>query len=126
MMAREELIDLAQRFVDAFNRNDLDAVMGCFADGAIYDEFNGRRNVGLEAIRAAFVPQFTGAYGEMKFIDEDLFVDAETGKVMASWRCTLSIKGRATAWRGLDLMYFKDGKLIAKSTYAKAAAPLFQ
>jgi ketosteroid isomerase-like protein len=125
-MTREELIDQAACFVDAFNRNDLDAVMGHFAADAIYDEFNGRRHAGLEAIRAAFVPQFTGAYGEMKFIDEDLFVDTETGKVMASWRCTLSIKGRATAWHGLDLMYFKDGKLVAKSTYAKAASPLFE
>ncbi|MGH7836328.1 MAG: nuclear transport factor 2 family protein [Candidatus Binataceae bacterium] len=125
-MTREELIDHTRRFVDAFNRNDLDAVMTYFAAGAIYDEFNGRRNLGVDAIRAAFIPQFTGAYGEMKFLDEDLFVDVESAKVMASWRCTLSIKGRPTAWRGLDLLHFKDGKLIAKSTYAKTAAPLFQ
>jgi uncharacterized protein (TIGR02246 family) len=125
-MNRDELIDLTRRFVDAFNREDLDAVMAFFADDAVYEEFNGRRNVGKDAIRAAFQPQFSGAFGAMRFLDEDLFADAESGKVMASWRCTLAIKGEPTSWRGLDLLYFADGKIAAKLTYAKARAPLFQ
>ena len=125
-MDRAHLLDLSARFVDAFNRNDLDAVMAFFADDGVYDEFNGRRNVGKAAIRAAFAPQFSGAFGEMKFIDEDMFVDPEAGKVMASWRCTLSVKGEPTSWRGLDLMHFRDDKLVQKLTYAKAKVPLFQ
>jgi len=125
-MERQQLIELAARFVDAFNRNDLDAVMSFFADDAVYDEFNGTRNEGKEAIRAAFTPQFTGAFGKMQFLDEDLFVDADTEKVMASWRCTLEVKGRPTSWRGLDLLHFKGDKLVHKLTYAKAKVPLFQ
>jgi pimeloyl-ACP methyl ester carboxylesterase len=103
-MERQRLVELTNRFMDAFNRNDLDAVMSFFADNAVYDEFNGTRNEGKEAIRTAFEPQFTGAFGKMKFIDEDLFVDADTGKVMASWLCTLEVKGRpglARAARGM-------------------------
>ena len=125
-MNREELVEVTRRFLDAFNREDLDAVMGFFADDAIYDEFNGRRNLGKAAIRAAFTPQFTGAFAAMHFLDEDLFADAATGKVMASWRCTLSVKGQPTSWRGLDLLHFADGKLVQKLTYAKAKSPLFQ
>jgi ketosteroid isomerase-like protein len=125
-MQRAHLVDLARHFVDAFNRNDLDSVMSFFTDDAIYDEFNGKRNVGKAAIRAAFEPQFNGAFGKMKFLDEDLFADAETGKVMASWRCTLTIKGEPTSWRGLDLMHFVGDKLVQKLTYAKAKVPLFQ
>ena len=68
-MQRAHLVDLARHFVDAFNRNDLDSVMSFFADDAIYDEFNGKRNVGRTAIRAAFEPQFNGAYGKMQFLD---------------------------------------------------------
>jgi ketosteroid isomerase-like protein len=100
--------------------------MSFFADDAIYDEFNGKRNVGKAAIRAAFEPQFSGAYGKMQFLDEDLFADAETGKVMASWRCTLTVKGEPTSWRGLDLLHFAGDKLVQKLTYAKAKVPLFQ
>jgi ketosteroid isomerase-like protein len=125
-MQRAHLVDLARHFVDAFNRNDLDSVMSFFADDAIYDEFNGKRNVGKVAIRAAFEPQFNGTYGKMQFLDEDLFADAKTGKVMASWRCTLTVKGEPTSWRGLDLMHFAGDKLVQKLTYAKAKVPLFQ
>ena len=45
-MERAKLIDLTRRFTDAFNRNDLDAVMAFFSDDGVYDEFNGKRNRG--------------------------------------------------------------------------------
>ena len=125
-MDRQQLFNLTTRFIEAFNRNDLDTVMSFFTDDAVYDEFNGKRNKGKAAIRAAFTPQFTGAFGSMQFLDEDLFIDSDTGKVMASWRCTLSLKGQPTSWRGLDLLHFRGEKLVQKLTYAKAKVPLFQ
>jgi uncharacterized protein (TIGR02246 family) len=125
-MDRAQLLELTNRFMAAFNRNDLDTVMSFFSDDAVYDEFNGKHNEGKAAIRAAFTPQFTGAFGNMQFLDEDLFIDADTGKVMASWRCTLAVKGKPTSWRGLDLLLFKGDKLLRKITYAKAKAPLFE
>jgi ketosteroid isomerase-like protein len=125
-MDRQHLTALTSRFMEAFNRNDLDTVMSFFTENAVYDEFNGKRNEGIPAIRAAFTPQFSGAFGTMQFLDEDLFIDADSGKVMASWRCTLEIKGKPTAWRGLDLLHFQGDKLVRKITYAKAKAPLFE
>lgn len=117
---RERLVRLTSDFMDAFNRNDLDGVMAFFADDATYDQFDGSAATGLDAIRAAFAPQFEGAFGEMKFLDEDLFVDAETGKVMASWTCTLQARGEPVGWRGLDLLHWRGDRLAHKLTYAKA------
>jgi ketosteroid isomerase-like protein len=125
-MERERLVELARQFLVAFNQNDLDTVMSFFTDDAVYEEFNGIRNQGKAAIRAAFEPQFTGKFGPMQFLDEDLFVDADTDKVMASWRCTLEVKNTPTSWRGLDLLHFRGDKLVHKLTYAKAKVPLFQ
>ncbi len=125
-MDRAKLIDLTRRFTDAFNRNDLDAVIAFFSDDGVYDEFNGKRNRGKAAIRAAFAPQFSGAFGKMEFLEDDLFVDAEASKAMISWRCTLSINSKPTSWRGLDLLLFVDGWVISKHTYAKARVPLFE
>jgi uncharacterized protein (TIGR02246 family) len=125
-MTRNELAKITADFLSAFNENDLDRTMSFFAEDGVYEEFNGKQSVGLEQVRAAFAPQFSGAFGEMKFLDEDLIVDAETNKVMASWTCTLEVKGQPAAWRGLDAMTFDDsGKLTHKLTYAKAKAPLF-
>ncbi|MEM7321678.1 MAG: nuclear transport factor 2 family protein [Actinomycetota bacterium] len=123
---RTELAELTADFLSAFNENDLDRMMSFFAEDGIYEEFNGKQNVGLDEVRAAFAPQFAGAFGDMKFLDEDLIVDADARKVMASWTCTLEVKGQPTAWRGLDAMTFDEGgKLTHKLTYAKAKAPLF-
>lgn len=125
-MDRNKLAELTADFIDAFNTNDLDKTVGFFAPEGIYEEFNGTMNVGPEAVRAAFAPQFEGAFGQMKFIDEDLIVDAETNKVMASWRCTLAVKGEPTSWRGLDAITFDEqGRVTRKLTYAKARSPLF-
>ncbi len=124
---RDQLAAITADFMDAFNAADLDRTMSFFAEDGIYDEFNNVESKGLDAVREAFRPQFEGAFGEMKFLDEDLIVDAEAGKVMASWRCTLEVKGAPTSWRGLDaITYNEDGKITRKLTYAKAKAPLFE
>src|SRR6185369_3845308 len=112
-----------------FNRDDLDAVMAYFADDAIYEEFNGRRNVGKAAVREAFVPQFRGDYGKIRFAPEDVFVapsgegDPPSGKAMISWRCCLEHGPLRKEWRGLDVLHVEQGRIIEKHTYAKAQVP---
>ena len=118
-----ELRDLVIRFTDAFNRDDLDAVMAFLADDAIYDEFNGTRSTGRAAIREAFVPQFRGDFGRIRFLTEDLFVDATAGKALIRWVCSLEKDGKKRAWRGLDILHVRDGRITEKLTYAKADVP---
>jgi uncharacterized protein (TIGR02246 family) len=120
---RVELARLTARFTEAFNRDDLEEVMTYFAEDAIYDEFNGRLSRGKAAIREAFVPQFRGDYGRIRFHTEDIFVDPAAAKAMVRWRCTLEHGGRTRAWRGLDLLRFEHGLVKEKHTYAKTEAP---
>ncbi len=124
--ARADLERRAIEFTEAFNREDMDEVMSYFADDAIYDEFNDIRHVGRDAIRAAFVPQFAGEYGRMRFHTEDLFLDVDAGKVMIRWVLTLEQDTRQGAYRGLDILHFENGKLTEKHTYCKAKIPLIR
>jgi ketosteroid isomerase-like protein len=110
-------------FTEAFNREDIDEVMSYFAEDAIYDEFNDIRHEGLAAIRKAFEPQFSGTFGRMRFHTEDMFLDGDAGKAMIRWVLTLEDADRAGAYRGLDLLHFKYGKLVEKHTYCKAKIP---
>ena len=118
-----QLRDLVLRFTDAFNRDDLDATMAFFADDAIYDEFNGKRSRGHAAIRETLTPQFRGDYGRIRFHAEDLFVDATAGKALVRWLCVLEKNDKRRAWRGLDILHVRDGRIAEKHTYAKADAP---
>ena len=118
--AATTLADLVERFTEAFNRNDLDGVMSFFAPDAFYDEFNGNRSQGVEAIRAVLEPQFRGDFGKIRFDTEDLFVDASAQKVLIRWSCVIETSAKQRAWRGLDIVHVRDGRITEKHTYAKA------
>lgn len=126
MTERErELHALALEFLDAFNRNDLDAVMGFFSDDAVYEELHGKVNEGRDAIRTAFEPQFDGAFGEMKFIEDDTFIDDVGGKIMSSWFLELVLENEPMTLHGLDLLEFRGRELVRKQTFCKAKAPRY-
>ena len=101
--------------------------MSYFAPDGVYDQFDDRAAEGAAAIRAAFEPQFKGAFGDMRFAEEDFFVDAESRKTLISWVCSLDTKEGRAGWRGLDILVFDAaGKIVRKATYAKAKAPLLR
>jgi len=125
-MERATLADLVIRFTECFNANDLEGVLALMADDAVYEEFTGTISRGKAAIRAAFVPQFRGDFGKMRFETEDLFVDATTGKALIRWVCHLETKRGAAGWRGLDILHVEGGLVKHKLTYAKAKVPLLE
>jgi len=122
---RQELYDLTVAFLEAFNRNDLDAVMAFFTDDIIYDQLNGRAAEGRAAVRDAFAPQFAGEHGAMNFVEDETFVDPVSGKVMSSWDLHITRDGATNVLRGLDLLYFEGDRIRLKQTYVKAKSPLY-
>lgn len=123
---KQELNELTLAFLDAFNRNDLDGVMAFFTDDIVYDELDGTRSSGREAVRAAFADQFAGKFGAMKFIEDDTFIDADAGKVMSSWDLEITKDDGTLVLRGLDLLQFVGRKVRYKQTYVKARSALYQ
>ena len=81
----------------------------------------GNSNESTANTTPAFEPQFSGAFGDMKFLEEDLFVDPAEQKAMISWTCSIETSQGTASWRGLDLLHF-DGRrrITRKATYAKA------
>ncbi len=123
---RAALERLVIDFTEAFNREDIEEVMSYFAEEAIYDEFYDVRHVGKVAIRKAFEPQFAGAFGRMRFHTEDMFLDVPAGKALIRWVLTLEEPNRQGAYRGLDILHFRDGLLVEKHTYCKAKIPFIR
>lgn len=131
-------------FVDAFNVDDLDRVMDFFADDAEYVTLEGRRHRGKAAIRAEFQAQFAGRYGQLRFLRDQLVVDAQAQSAAVSWRCEhhlggplatgprrlaqellARVAGRAPWWEGVDLFRFDGDRLIGKYTYGHTRLPRF-
>jgi len=116
---RTQLVELVERLTDAFNRADLDEVMSFFTDGALFAGFDGEENRGKEAIRKAFEALFQGAFGEIRFHEQDIFVDETESKVLSRWRCTMEVEGKPQACDGLDIYVFEGTLIKEKNTYAK-------
>ena len=115
---RAALAGLADRFVDAFNRQSLDDVMSFFANDAVYENSFGDTHKGVAAISAQFAPILDGSLGKIHFGGEDRFIDAEAGKVMDSWLLRIRIgEDGESKLRGLDLLHFDGDKLTRKITY---------
>jgi uncharacterized protein (TIGR02246 family) len=143
--SRDDLRALVLRFTEAFNQDSLDAVMGYFADDAVYVTFDGDVHRGKAAVREAFEPQFRGDLGTLRFHAEDVIVDEVTGKAVVRWLCRHTIEdtgkslstvaklkragyrsmfGPDFGWRGLDVLRFEGGLVREKYTYARSRLPL--
>ncbi len=120
MIERTVLEEFVVRFTEAFNREDLEEVLSLMSEDAVYEQFDGRRSVGKQAIREVFTPQFRGDFGRIRFHIEDLFVDERAGKALVRWRCEIEKAARRRFWRGLDILHVRDGLVREKHTYAKA------
>src|SRR5581483_3595971 len=89
--------DTIDRFVAAFNVNDLDAVVTFFAKDAVYRPGDGSEHRGPVAIRRAFEPQFSGAFGTMRFDEHDRVIDDVQRKAAIRWVCRHDLTGAKTS-----------------------------
>lgn len=136
--------DTIDRFVTAFNVNDLDAVISFFAEDAVYRPGDGSEHRGREAIRQAFAPQFAGAFGTMRFDEHDRLNDEGARKAAIRWVCRHDLTGAQPAgfgqalqrllvgllvgqqfgWEGIDVFHFNEkGQIVGKFTYANYRRP---
>lgn len=137
------IAQLVDDFTAAFNRNDLEAVMAAFAEDAEYRPGDGSIHRGRRAIRAAFEPQFAGAFGAMRFDAEDRLIDEASRKAALRWICRHDFTGAhgqrmsrwlrlvvgvrhgtRVGWHGVDVFHFDvAGKITGKFTYASYDRP---
>lgn len=123
MPTREELKRRLDRWNEGWKNHDLDVVMDLFHEDIIFENWTGGAARGKAALRAAWEPWFKN-HGGFLFTEEDTFIDEPAQKVLYRWRLDWPStekdwKGKPESRRGVDLIYFKDGKIIGKFTYSK-------
>ncbi len=125
---RDTLIRLMTRWEAAWNRHDLDEVMALFHDDVFFQHWHGAIVRGKKALGKAWSPWFSN-HGGFRFTTEDLIVDPAAQKVLYQWLLEMpsleeGYQGRAEKRRGVDVIHFKDGKIIAKHTYSKTTVEI--
>jgi ketosteroid isomerase-like protein len=111
-----------QAFLAAFNRHDLDAIMGFFGDDCSFDFPRGphpwgNRAVGKGQVRALLATRFAGL-PDVAYLDDEHWVCGDRG--VSRWRLTgTRTTGERVEVNGCDLLEFKDGKITRKDSYWK-------
>jgi ketosteroid isomerase-like protein len=121
-MSHEVTIELLRGFLDAFNRHDLDDIMGYFHEDCVFymprgQAPRGDRYVGKQEVRAGLAKRFEGI-PDVHYGDDTHWACGNFG--ISEWTLTGTRKGNGRiAVRGVDLLEFREGKVIRKDSFWK-------
>ncbi len=127
-LSKEEISKAMIQWELAWNDHDLTGVMELFHEDVFFEHWHGAIVQGQEALHQAWAPWFEN-HGGFRFTTEDLFVDEAKQKVLYRWQLDwLSLEkgyeGRPERRRGVDVVHFRDGKIIQKLTYSKTTVEI--
>jgi steroid delta-isomerase-like uncharacterized protein len=120
--ADADLLELLDRFADAWNRHDLDALMSMMTDDGVFEasagpRVDGQRSEGKQAVRAAFAAVFE-AFPDAHWGNPRHFIAGNRG--VSEWTFTGTHEdGTRVEVNGCDLFTFRDGKIAVKNSYRK-------
>ena len=115
-------LKLLERFAEAWNRHDLDALMSMMTDDCVFEasagsEVNGERSEGKQAVRVAYAAVFE-TFPDAHWANATHFVAGNRG--VSEWTFTGTRKdGKRVEVTGCDLFTFRDGKITIKNSYRK-------
>jgi taurine dehydrogenase small subunit len=121
-MASPPDVQQLQDIAEAFNRHDLDAIMGFFAEDAVFESPRGpdpwgTRFEGRPAVRAGLAARFTGI-PDVHYGADAHFVAGDRGA--SEWTLTgTTTDGERLEVRGCDLWTFRDGLVTRKDSFWK-------
>lgn len=109
-----------EKFNDAFNRHDADAVMRLMTDDCIFENTNpppdGARLEGAAAVRAYWL-KFFANNPDAYFEAEDFIVSGD--RCVVRWIYRKTKDGKPWHLRGVDVFKVRDGKVAEKLSYVK-------
>jgi ketosteroid isomerase-like protein len=114
--------ELLKGFLEAFNRHDLDAIMGYFAEDCVLymprgAAPRGDRYAGKEQVRAGLAKRFEGI-PDVHYGEDQHWLCGDFG--VSEWTLTgTSVSGKKIEVRGVDLLEFAEGKITRKDSFWK-------
>ena len=122
----EVATDALQRFAEAWNRHDLDALMSFMSEDCVFEasagpDVCGTRYAGREAVRAGFA-EVWATFPDAHWGNTRHFVFGDRG--LSEWTFTgTRVDGSRVEVHGCDVFTFRDGKIALKNSYRKNRPP---
>jgi steroid delta-isomerase-like uncharacterized protein len=111
---------VVDRFNEAFNRHDADAVASLLTDDTVFEDTSpapdGQRIEGKAAV-AEFWRGWFARNSDAKFEAEDMIVSGD--RAVVRWVYRKMRNGQPWHIRGVDVFTVRDGKVAAKLAYVK-------
>ncbi|MBN2255183.1 MAG: nuclear transport factor 2 family protein [Deltaproteobacteria bacterium] len=128
VFVKAEMECVMTRWGEAWNRHDLDEVMKLFHDDVVFENWTGGRAEGKESLRAAWEPWFKNHRG-FSFVTERFTIVEDEQKVIWQWyldwpSMEKRFEGKPERRRGVDVIRFRDGRIIEKITYSKTTVTI--
>lgn len=128
MFSRKQIEKALAKWQRAWNEHDLDGVMELFHDEVLFVNWTGGKAKGKENLRRAWAPWFTN-HGGFRFTEEETFIDEAVQKVLYRWQLKWpssekGYEGKPEKRQGVDVLHFRDGKIIRKLTYSKTTVEI--
>ena len=127
-LTRDQILSALKQWNRAWDAHDLQSVMDLFHEDVLFENWTGALVRGKTALEKAWEDWFS-EHGGFRFLEEDTFVDEIQQKALYRWRLEWpslekGYEGRPEIRRGIDVVHFKDGKIVAKLTYSKTTVDI--
>ena len=110
-----------ERYNDAWNAQDVDAIVSFHAPGMVFENHTAGERVEGDAVGPHLAEIFRN-WPDLTFRGRRLY--ARDGLVVSEWTATATASdGRRLEWDGIDVFPFEDGLILRKDVYSSSHRP---
>ena len=114
----DELRATIDRYNDAWNAQDLDAILALHAADMVFENHTAGERAEGDEVREHIATIFAN-WPDLSFAGRRLY--ARDGLVVSEWTATATAPdGRRLTWDGVDLFPCEDGRILRKDVYSAA------
>ena len=113
------LEDVIARYNDAWNAQDVDAIVSLHAPGMVFENHTAGERAEGDDVRAHIASIFEN-WPDLRFSSRRLY--ACEGLVVSEWTATATRQdtGERLEWDGVDVFPCEDGRILRKDVYSAA------
>ena len=110
-----------ERYNDAWNAHDVDAILSCHAPGMVFENHTAGDRVEGDDVGPHITRIFENA-PDLTFRGRRLYV--RDGLVVSEWTATATNRaGQLVEWDGIDVFPFENGLILRKDVYSSSHSP---